>query len=59
MYERTVEITLEEYINNKIDMLRRDFKIRLSRAEIEYMQSLTTETAVDNFAKDLFGKYLG
>jgi hypothetical protein len=54
MYERTVEITLEEYINNKIDMLRRDFKIRLSRAEIEYMQSLTTETAVDNFAHDFF-----
>lgn len=54
MYERTVEITLEEYINNKIDMLRSEFKMRLSRAEIEHMHSLPTETAVDNYAHTLF-----
>lgn len=54
MYERVIEIPLSQYINDKIDMLRRDFKMRLSRAEIEHMQSLATETAVDNFAHTLF-----
>ena len=54
MYERVIEIPLSQYINDKIDMLRRDLKMRLSRAEIEHMQSLTTETAVDNFAHTLF-----
>lgn len=54
MYEYTMEIPLSQYINDKIDMLRSEFKMRLSRAEIEYMQSLTTEIAVDNFAHTLF-----
>lgn len=56
MYERTTEMTIEEYIDQKIDMLIYDFKIRLTESEIKYMKTLKTEIAVDNFAHDLFDR---
>ena len=54
MYERAVEVPLKDYIYDKIDMLRREFKMKLTKGEIAYMESLTTEIAVDNFAHTLF-----
>ena len=49
---------LELYIEEKIKMLKRDFRIRLSDAEAAHIHSLKTEIAVDNFCHTLFMKRL-
>jgi hypothetical protein len=51
-------ISLPEYIRQKLNMLKKDFMIRLSQHEIEHMMALTTEIAVDNYAKKLIYKRL-
>lgn len=54
LYERK----LQKYIKERIKLLERDFKIRLSKAEKEHFYELTTEIAVDNFARDIIRKKL-
>ena len=49
-------MTLETYIKRKITMLRRDFCVALTETEIEKFHSLTSEIAVDNYARDFLQK---
>ena len=49
---------METYIAQKIKMLRKDFNIRLTKAEIRHMQALTTEISVDNYARTLISTKL-
>ena len=53
-----ITVKLPQYINNKIAMLREDFKMRLSKADIAHFRSLTTENEVDRFAHELFMRKL-
>ena len=45
--------SLEEYMNQKVKMLKKDFKIRLTAKETNYLQSLPTEIAVDNYIRTI------
>ena len=45
--------TLPEYITQKISMLKDEFYIRLSFADIAHMRSLKTEADVDRFAHQI------
>lgn len=53
-----MEMTLNEYINEKLKILRRDFKINPTLEEKTHMLSLTSEILVDNYAHALLIKYL-
>ena len=50
-YNKTA--SLSQYIKEKIRMLREDFCIKLSYAEVAHLKALTTETQVDQYAHDL------
>ena len=50
------KVDLETYIKEKIQMLREEFKIRLTKSEIQHMKSLKTEIAVDNYCRSLFDR---
>ena len=54
LYERS----LKKYIKEKEDMIVKDFKIRLSKAEKDHLYSLTTEISVDNFVRDIIRRKL-
>ena len=41
---------LNRYIREKLSMLQNEFYVQLSESEIEHMQSLTSEDAVDVYA---------
>ena len=43
--------TLPVYIKHKIKMLERDFFIHLDNSELRHFKELTTEIAVDNYAR--------
>lgn len=43
-----------EYIENKINFLRKEFKMQLTAEELAYMRSLKTEIQVDQYARTLF-----
>ena len=49
---------METYIAQKIKMLRKDFHIRLTTAEIKHMKSLQTEISVDNYVRTLISAKL-
>ena len=49
---------METYIAQKIKMLRKDFNIRLTKAEIKHMKSLQTKISVDNYARTLISNKL-
>lgn len=51
-------LTLNQYIEEKLKMLSRDFKIKPSLEEKAHMYELTSEIAVDNYAHTLLIKYL-
>ncbi len=53
MREDTHKVPIGTYIEQKIKMLKKDFHIRLTTTETEYMQTLTTEISVDNYARTL------
>lgn len=48
------EKTLEQYIEEKITMLKRDFKIRITPDDKDKFYDCKTEIAVDNYARSLF-----
>lgn len=48
---------LEKYVKERENMLK-DFRIRLNKTEMEYLHSLTSEIAVDNFIKEIIRKKL-
>lgn len=54
----TMEMTLEQYINDKLKMLSKDFRIKPTLEEKTHMLSLTSEISVDNYAHTLLIKYL-
>ena len=45
---------LKRYIKEKLKMLQEEFLIQLTETEIEHMQNLKTELAVDQYAHTLF-----
>lgn len=47
-------IGLDEYIEQKIKMLKEDFKIRLSFKDIANLKACTSEMQVDRVARDIF-----
>ena len=47
------QVTLKQYIKEKIRMLRNDFMIKLTTEQIIHMQGLKNEIQVDNYAHDL------
>ena len=49
---------METYVAQKIKMLRKDFHIRLTTAEIKHMKSLQTEISVDNYVRTLISTKL-
>ena len=51
---------MQDYIEGKLEMLtsEREFGFKLSESETDYMYSLTTEIAIDNYARTLIHKYL-
>lgn len=53
---RCNSMSLEDYIAAKLRILHRDFKLDLDPEEILHMQSLKSEIAVDNYARDLISK---
>lgn len=54
LYERN----LKKYVKEREDMIVKDFKIGLDKAEKEHLHSLTTEISVDNFVRDIIRKKL-
>lgn len=50
-YDR--EMPLSKYIAQKVRILQRDFFIKLSASELNTIQSLETEMAVDRYARKL------
>ena len=51
------KLTLKQYIAKKIKLLK-DFHIKLTSAEYTHFNSLTTEVAVDNYARILIRQKL-
>ena len=49
---------IETYVAQKIKILRKDFHIRLTTAEIKHMKSLQTEISVDNYVRTLISTKL-
>ena len=47
------QLTLAQYIEGKIRMLRNDFKVRINKQIIAHFYSLKSEIAVDNYTKTL------
>ena len=47
---------LKVYIKDKIKMLKKEFHIRLTESEIQHLNSLKTEIAVDNYCRSLFDR---
>lgn len=47
------DIPLDKYIERKLDMLRSEFKIYVTKAEEKHMIALTTEIQVDAFARKI------
>ena len=48
------EMTLEDYIKEKLRMLQEDFYLKLTEEEINHMRSLTRDIDVDHYAHTLF-----
>ena len=50
---RCRKMSLKQYINFKLRILQRDFKLALTDEQIDHMKSLTSEIQVDNYARRL------
>lgn len=51
-------ITPEQYINEKLNMLRKDFRILPTRDEIRRLESCKTEISIDNVVKSIILHHL-
>jgi hypothetical protein len=51
--------TLQQYKEQKIDMLRNDFWIVLTEEQVEHIYSLPSEMRVDAYARDILNKRFG
>ena len=49
--------TIEEFVDKKIEMLREDFRIRLSLDDVAHLKSLNTENQVNAAVKAIINKY--
>lgn len=54
---RIVFRTPKAYAKWKIKMLTRDMKIHLSSSEIEHLESLSSEYAIDRACRDIINKH--
>lgn len=55
-YVSNKTMSLDEYIEEKLRMLKKDFHMKLTKSEIEHMKGLKNDIQVDNYARDLFRK---
>ena len=55
-YNKTA--SLSQYIKEKLRMLKEDFCVKLTYAEVTHLKSLKTEIQVDQYAHDLLVKKL-
>ena len=51
--ESRSEMPLDKYIEMKLTILERDFRIPLKQSEIKHMRTLTSDIQVDNYARQL------
>ena len=51
-------ITPEQYINEKLNMLRKDFRICPTREERRRLESCETEISIDNVVKSIILHHL-
>lgn len=51
-------INLQEYIKYKINMLEKDFKIRLTYAEKTHLEELTNDRAIDRAVRQIIKNHL-
>lgn len=51
-------LPIDQYIAEKLEMLRKEFHIKPKVHEVAHLQSLKNEIQVDNYIRDLFRKYL-
>lgn len=49
---------LDKYKKEKLKILKRDFHIRITDADVEHMEALKTEIQVDNFVKEIINTRL-
>lgn len=56
MFRRPV--TIDEYIEEKIRIIKEEFYIRLTEDEEEHFKTLKTERDVDQYAHDIFMRKL-
>ena len=47
------DVSLDSYKRHKIRMLKRQFYVRMTDEQEEYLNSLQSEIAVDNYARSL------
>jgi hypothetical protein len=50
------KMSIKEYRKRKIKMLKNDFLIKLTDAEISHAETLTTETQLDQWALGIINK---
>lgn len=50
--------TKEEYLNAKIKMVTKDFKIKLTPDQINYSKNLKNTYAIDRYFRDIIKKHL-
>ena len=53
-----VPMTVDDYIEEKIQMIEEEFRITLTDDEKEHFRWLRTERDVDQYAHDIFSKKL-
>ena len=51
--ESRSDMPLDKYIEMKLTILERDFRIPLKKSEIEHMRTLTSDVQVDNYARQI------
>ena len=52
------KMSVKTYAKAKVKMLKEDFHLRLTAADIDRMKSMTRQIDIDNFAHDLIARKL-
>ena len=52
-----VFVNPEQYVGMKLDMLRKDMKIKPSKEEVEHLYSLKTEGDIDRAVCSIIGRH--
>lgn len=49
----------EKYVRDKLRILKRDFRIEATTDEINHLNTLTTQTAIDNAVLSIINRHWG